>query len=296
MKTDHCSYPNLYCVLAIPTAKKKYDPNFESKSLSSASADSSSSSASESGDGGVERIRRRIPKICLFVQQIQEQVQSLFGISSVLRRLETTGIHIRPSALKEQTSTPEIAETVPLNVAFGIFDERHIVEKILQWRGMTKSGKNITFEEEEGATESPPESMLESVKDISWLCQRLAQANTRRREQLRYWRDHPYASWKDITAISECVRRSRQTTVRQGDQDSNSGTTHGLPTVAVSDVHDIDASWRTQTVNAPTAIGQDQSNSDPKTPEIEEEMFMLPCPYCGMVLDYEEVQNNQCWK
>lgn len=283
------------------------------ESISSVSADSDSDS-NEDGDKQL----RRVPKICLLVQQVLEQVRSLYELSALLRRPKVADKYIRSVNSKSNTAALGDRDSLPLRVCFGDFDQDHIVEKILQWRGLTKSAQCIEFDEEEVARK---ENWLTGhyVEDILWFAQRLAGANTRRREQLQYWSEHPYDPALDTANISQLTTSNpaqvptKQTEEKQNPQShvpqskpSNPDPSHGVSkstiskqsfsTAAVSDIHDTKTNARPRTVYAPTAIGQSRSNSVPSPPKTEDGKATFPCPYCGMTLESSEMQNRQSWK
>lgn len=279
------------------------------ESISSVSADSDSDS-NEDGDKQL----RRVPKICLLVQQVLEQVRSLYELSALLRRPKVADKYIRSVNSKSNTAALGDRDSLPLRVCFGDFDQDHIVEKILQWRGLTKSAQCIEFDEEEVARK---ENWLTGhyVEDILWFAQRLAGANTRRREQLQYWSDHPYDPTLDTANMSRPttpnvaqVLPKEQKSQNQKSQSkpsspdiqrgvSKSATSkQSFSTAAASDIHDTKTNVRPRTFYAPTAIGQSRSNSVPNPPKTEDGETIFPCPYCGMMLESEEMQNRQSWK
>ncbi|OQE89740.1 hypothetical protein PENNAL_c0013G04005 [Penicillium nalgiovense] len=295
-------------------ARRKYDPDVGSDhdSISSVSADSDS----DSNDDGGHRAYR-MPKICLIVQQMLEQIRSLYELSALLRRPKIADKYIRSVNSKSNRATLNDQDSLPLYFSFSHCDEGHIVEKVLQWRGLTKSGRCVEFDNEDVA---PVGQTLtdDGVEDIVWFCQRLAGANTRRREQLQYWTDHPYDPKQDKSNV---VRPETQFQVPvQGKQVeekeplsqpatlnppnlavSRKGpksvmSKQSFSTVAVSDVHDTKTNVRPRTVYAPTAIGQGRANSVPDPPKTERGNFTFPCPYCGMTLETSEMQNRATWK
>jgi hypothetical protein len=257
-----------------------------------------------------------MPKIHLFVQQMLEQIQSLYDLSSLLRRPKIADKYIRSINSKSNTATPSDSDTLPLSISFSSSDESHIAEKVLQWRGLTKSGRSVKFEDEGVA---PVGQGLSSdwVEDILWFCHRLAGANTRRREQLQYWTDHPYDPKQDATNATRLATpdmaqvpakqekqesRSQASTLKPPDLNvSREGPRSALSkqsfsTAAVSDIHDTKTNVRPRTVYAPTAIGQGRSNSVPDPPKTKNENATFPCPYCGTTLESSEMQNRQSWK
>jgi hypothetical protein len=257
-----------------------------------------------------------MPKIRLLVQQMLEQIRSLYDLSSLLRRPKTADKYIRSVTSKLSTATLSDSDTLPLSVGFSSSDESHIAEKVLQWRGLTKSGRSVEFEDEDVA---PVGQGLTSdwVEDIPWFCQRLARANTRRREQLQYWTDHPYDPKQDATNTARLATPDlAQVPTERGKQESRSQVSTLKPpnpslqregpgsavskqsfsTAAVSDIHDTKTNVWPRTVYAPTSIGQGRSNSVPDPPKTANENATIPCPYCGMTLESSEMHNRQSWK
>ncbi|KAF4336913.1 transcriptional repressor tup1 [Fusarium beomiforme] len=295
-------------------ASRKYDPDMGSDydSISSVSADSDSSSLNEEEDTG-----NRMPKICLLVNQITEQIRSLFDLSALLRRPKVKDKYIR-SIGSEKTSNLDSSETSSLASAFIGLDERHIVQKTLQWRGLTKSTMKFDVDVESTA---PLENVSSEggVEDIFWLCQRLARANTRRREQLRYWTDHPYDTKHNVPRISEVgskavlpnlatqskdgsVLGSQASTVNQTKfkeppaMPKSISSKRSFSTVAESDIHETTTDTKPKTVYAPTEIGQARSSSIPNPPKVKDGQLTFLCPYCGFALDSSMMRDRQSWK
>ncbi|KAK3360710.1 hypothetical protein B0T25DRAFT_602509 [Lasiosphaeria hispida] len=130
--------------------------------------------------------------ISYMVHLATEQIRALYDLSVLLRRPTISSKYIR--SIKNANKNGPVTEIMMLRRAFGSYEYNHIIEKVDQWRGQTKSSKKIDLVEEEakeaGATEGPPH--LGSCEDIVWLCHRLAEANMRRREQMEYWLGHPF--------------------------------------------------------------------------------------------------------
>lgn len=254
-----------------------------------------------------------MPKIRLLIQQIVGQIRSLYDLSSLLRRPKIADKYIRSINSKLGTLTSGDSETLPLSVGFRVSDENHVVEKVLQWRGLTKAEKNVIFEEEGVATTR--ESLItDGVDDILWFCQRLAQANTRRREQLQYWSTHPYDPKKEIPSATQLSSqdpkeveeaqelRSQASTLKPPNPNlprpgpRSAVSKQSFSTAAVSLLRDSKTNIRPKTVYAPTAIGKGRSNSVPDPPEAKDDSVTFLCPYCGMTLEYSEMQNKQSWQ
>ncbi|RYP17412.1 hypothetical protein DL765_004542 [Monosporascus sp. GIB2] len=300
---------------ATSIARKKFDlvVGSENDSTSSASTDTDFSS-----DDVGEYRSRRVPKICLLVQQIFEQVRSLYDLSSLLRRPNTADKYIRSTPSKPDTAALGDSDTLPLSVGFSSSDESHVLEKVLQWRSMTKSGRSFEFEDENVAAIGKGLTN-DQIEGILWFCQRLARANTRRREQLQYWIDHPCDSKQDATNAAQLetlnLAQIRAQQVEEKQESRSQASTLKPPnlnisregpksalskqsfsTAAVSDSHDTRTDVRPRTVYAPTAIGKGRSNCVPDPPKTENGKITFPCPYCGTMLESSEMQNRQSWK
>lgn len=160
------------------------------------------------------------------------------------------------------------------------------------------------------------------IQDTSWLCQRLAQANTRRREQLQYWKVRPYEAGPMANAVESAPEpgrdeaglmanvmepapkpgRGEASTIKLG-QTSRSQTTqqtvftrHSFSTAALSDVHNTKTVERPRTIYTPTTVGQDRVNFVPDPPKTDADVTTFHCPYYGMTLDKNEMQERQTWK
>ncbi|RYP69214.1 hypothetical protein DL769_005329 [Monosporascus sp. CRB-8-3] len=297
-------------------AERKLDPlgDTDQDSISSVSADSDSDSGEER-DGPQ---RHSMPKICFLVQQILAQIRSLYSLSSLLRRPQVGGKYLR--SIKAVLKDDSTSETIPLKAAFVKCDYSHIVEKVHLWRGPTKCEMHMEFDTEEAA---PPGSDVSpsDVEDISWLCERLAEANTRRREQLRYWSDHPYDLRSEQATANRleetiparihheevdraCKTESQVATVKPQDLDRQPEgpasrwtlSRQTFSAVAVSDVFDAKPNVRPRTVSAPTTVGKRQLNTVPDVPKTAKTDPFFSCPYCGMTLLSKDMRIRALWK
>ena len=243
------------------------------------------------------------------MEQISAQIRSLYDLSSLIRRPKVADRYISSVSSKQKQSSLSESEHLPPVSAFGSADERHIVEKVLQLRGLTKSTQVLDFENEHAAPAGQDSISWNQIEDIPWFCQRLAQANTRRREQLWYWADHPHNGQDESTAArfetlnllekkSKHESQSQVSTARRADSKKTKTVTskQSFSTVAVSDVHETKTNIRPRTVYAPTAVGQGRSSSVPHPPKASKEDTTFPCPYCGMMLQSSEMMQPQAWK
>jgi len=264
-----------------------------------------------------------MPRIRLLIQQILEQIQSLYDLSALLRRPKITDKYIRSMKSKNGPGTNDSPDAIPLGVALDIADERHGIEKIAQWRGLTKAIVGIDLMREHARRPDFEDSGNgDDLAEIAWFCRRLGRANTRRREQLRYWADHPYDSrngpvhtarpsmpgpvkpLKEVEedAVGRQGSRSETSTVNlpepeiAGQGQKTVVTSQSFSTAAISDVFDNKTNNRPRTVYAPTAVGKTWQNSVPEPPRAAYDKGVFICPYCGMALDSMEMRNRQSWK
>jgi hypothetical protein len=129
-------------------------------------------------------------QIALLLHQISDQLGSLYNLSSLLRRPRVADKYIKSVDSRPETDSKD-PEITPLHVGLTMLDECHVAEKILQWRGLSKT--TYAFDEDEApAAPDNPHLTSQAIEDCPWLCQRLARANTRRRDQLQYWARKPY--------------------------------------------------------------------------------------------------------
>ncbi|KAL6359034.1 hypothetical protein LRP88_09232 [Fusarium phalaenopsidis] len=311
--------PSLSESFATSIAERKCDPviGSDQDSISSVSADDSDTDSDPDLDDDGQPRPKRMPKIRLLVQQIADQIRSLYDLSSLLRRPRIADKYLRSVNSKSHTTASDQPVTLPLMVSFSKLDESHIIEKVLQWRGLTKSGQSLNCEDEAPAQERHSLT-TDDVGDILWYCQRLARANTRRREQLQHWANHPYVSMHDKPTLDRPLPALVQPPIKGSDTKGESGSQastlkpasvkilpggpkstvskQSFSTAAVSDVHDTKTNTRPRTVYAPTSVGQGRSNAVPDPPKTQDGETTFPCPYCGTTLESNEMQNRQSWK
>ncbi len=285
---------------AIPIARRRSDPSEadDQDSVNSVSDDADSDSDSDSNNNSDERERERrfMPKIPLLIRHIREQIRSLYSLSALLRRPSISNKYIR--SLEKVAKDEAASETIPSSLAFSTFDLGHVAEKVRQWRGLTKSDRNVHSGDEETAAEDMLVNRIaDDCGDVWWLCQRLAAANTRRREQLKYWVEHPYDGKTDRPrADGLAIVRAPIGQAGIGDKTPSQvsiikppeaglplrttamSSTYSFSAAAVSDVHDTKTNVRPRTVYAPTEAGQRRSNSVPDPPRAAEDGPSVTCP------------------
>jgi len=166
-------------------------------SASSESDNSSTNSEDGNNSSNVVKTERTTPKISVVMPYIYDQVGLLYHLSVLLHPPALMGRYIK-SAARDGKPSP-----------FAQYDYSHIVEKFHHWQHIaakpgledgTSSQQALAFnqdpEEDRAVSESDPCARLdvESAQESHALIQRLARANTRRREQLQYWTVHPSRS------------------------------------------------------------------------------------------------------
>ncbi|KAK4195455.1 Tetratricopeptide repeat-domain-containing protein, partial [Triangularia verruculosa] len=315
--------------ITIPIAHRKFDECRASDQDSISSVSDESDSEDESS---CEREHRTIPKIVFYIRLISTQIRSLYDISALLRRPTMSSKYIR--SVKKADKKSQETENIMLKRAFSTYDHRHVIEKVRQWRGKTKCAREMDLEkeapreadleedeasaEEVVAGQRKSAEMVEDCENILWLCQRLSEANIRRREQIEYWTGHPYDPRKDQAKAADPVAHILKTApfilgegvvetkntakppvadLRPTQAVTVSGfSKQSFSTVAISELHETKTSARPRTVYTPTEAGQRKSTSVPNPPKVTEDSVSFTCPYCGTMLDTNVMRNRQSWK
>lgn len=295
----------------------EYDSDSES-SASWESARSELDSDSLSGD----ETDLKVPKIQLLIGQIADQVTSLYDLSALLRRPMVTNRYI--SSTSPRKGKDVMSDVIPLSISFTHADEQHVIEKILQWRALNKSGLKLEF-----PNEVPKGYRIETdntVEDIAWFCQRLARGNTRRREQLQYWSDNPCGGSKiskDVakativelpqtaacqgakTNVPKSINSQISTIKQPGLGPDHDGTRRipmsepsrqGFSAAALSVIQDDRTHTRALTVYSRTTTSQRESNFLQGPPSTAIGSVNFPCPYCGAVLQSDYMKQGQNWR
>jgi len=269
--------------------------------------------------------RPKDSKIAWLMQQAFEQIQSLFHLSSLLRRPSFTGKYIR-SVNRNVRVDPEKQES-SLASCLSKFDCKHVLEKVRQWNSLSKSAKDIPYEDEEPVSsyqiQGRTDLDIDCCEDVTALCQRLANANTRRREQLQYWTGHPDSPTAHETISApptldilmkespvpeakragesqsqvSTIKPSDQNHLRQNDEARSSLSKQSFSTVAKSAIFETKTqSGRPRTVYAQSIAVKGRQNRVPNAPTPPKGSFFFLCPYCGMKLISREMEDRQTWK
>jgi len=246
---------------------------------------------------------------------MSEQIQGLYHISTLLRRPGLSGRYLRSTKDGTDSKCSHFAD----------FDYRHVEEKILHWKRQRKmigedESHDPTVTSEEIQTRHDAETG--SQAGLVEICKRLANANTRRREQLLYWETNadrttiealpaahlfgnappaPFSPAQSIAPASESTQ-SETTTVKSLERKMETAslsiaTKETFSTVALSDVlvsrTDID---RPRTIYAQSTVGNKRSNRVPEIPILAKIQLEFRCPYCYKLLNSAEMTIRENWK
>lgn len=235
----------------------------------------SSDDDNDDDDGAVEeaKIGRKRAKISVVMSYIYDQVELLHHLSMLLRQPRLAGRDIKSAGGEGNPS------------AFAPFDYSHIVEKFRHWQHIANSGSEYfetrsqqalsslcqePEEQEQVLSENELQARLymEATHGSYALMQRLARANTRRREQLKYWEVHPSrpgASLKDKAAENEARTQG-------GD-------------------------WP-RTIYEETVVATDRQPPTrvPDVPIRDPWEAFFECPFCHISLESSLMRDRQSWK
>lgn len=284
-------------------------------------SDSDSQADSYSNDDRSHRVSNRrharVSKISVLVNLTFEQIQLLYRLSLLLNRPGLSGRYLRSTNKHEDDSKLSY---------FAEFDYKHICEKLHQW----KRGLEVTIDEEGKEETATTAEDIEERKnrepslsdETEILCRRLAKSNTRRREQLQYWIDHPdrpdvvrsrnatdapeidltsgeaRVKTKSVATKSQTstVKLAEQKTVVDGQFPKSITSKQSFSTVAVSDVFNNKTSLAPRTIYAQSTVGNKTSNRVPDVPTAAKTSPTFKCPYCNLVLESKVMADRLSWK
>lgn len=259
----------------LQTTHDEGESDFESRS---------SSDSSEDGD-----TPQRVPRISILLQQVKDQIESLFELSSVLGRPAFYGRWDRSTATEESV----------LGQAFVEFDRRHVLEKIRHWRGLGKD-QNATLMEED----TTEDDLTRKDDLVPWLCDRLALANSKRRSQLQYWSENPCQLAQDAREPEERIGEEEtnevsteletiDTTQKEGLEPATGGQTLYMSAPGVDDSATEDG--RSQSTQDSNTGYRQGSNRVPDAPTPSNGAH-ASCPYCGVELQNETIEKRKSWR
>lgn len=205
--------------------------------------------------------------------------------------------------------------------SFAEFDLIHVAEKLRSWRQTRK-----VLDSEETSRAANPMGGMEALEDFSHtqaaLVQRLAKANTRRREQLRYWVKYPdrandlteeilikvNASASGLTRnepdVGSAVLKSNAMALQSIDlkdgpyrMSESIKTRDTFSTRIESDVYGRLTATRIPHVQYEKSImGNKRTNQVPRIPRIATESTSFECPCCHGRISVSRMRRREDWK
>ncbi|KAG9513523.1 hypothetical protein KCV07_g8721, partial [Aureobasidium melanogenum] len=215
------------------------------------------------------------------IEFVFEGIRSLYRVSILLRRPRDSSKYLR-------SSNPTIPAHDTLRVTL---DYAHVSEKIRQWRRLTMRSRlggderHVVTEEE---IQLKKENEQQEIADIAFFCQRLAWANLCRREQFKYWIDHPDVPETQTTA-SDVGKE-----IQQKDR-IMSAIPASLSTVAKSALEDNTEVGQSRT-KAKSAVGQPNTTRVPDVPKCSKNGPNFECPFCHVILSSGLMQKREIWE
>ena len=141
------------------------------------------------------------------------------------------------------------------------------------------------------------------------LVRRLALANTRRRQQLKYWEKHPQDAAEGVlseAALFDTATPPKNLAIGRPAKESNPTQSLGIPsratkqsfsTVARSIINDNETfSGRPKTLYEPSLQGAGGYLRVPDIPAVPFGRTSFECPYCRTHLDVKTMRKRQLWK
>lgn len=255
--------------------------------------ESSVSSGSDASDCQANsRVPSKTQRILHLLAIIVDHVQSLFQVSTLLRRPTTSNKYLRSASRKTAAE---------MESPFYSWDLAHIIEKRQFWINQQK----WDMPSENNEVEDIQHQM------IDYLCQRLATANVKRREQLYYWQARPAQpstinlpnEATDINPVATTSSRipTQQPVKKAGPRSEVSKPSHetkqSFSTVAKSDLNDSATfSGRPRTEYVSSAKGGKYVLRVPSVPKVRDESPTFKCPYCSISLDGKSMLRRELWK
>ena len=173
---------------------------------------------------------------------MQEQIRSLYDLSSLLRCPVAKDKFIRSTTSIPYRDDPKSEAETSIDLLFRPFDWSYVSEKILQCHHQTKLDKD-------NAAPSEQQTLISSVEGDPWFSERLAAANSRRREQLQYWSNRVGKTAHSVSPdLTQTPRQNLQTATGGPDSaTSNSASIYDFSTVPISYIFDLHAGNRAGT-------------------------------------------------
>lgn len=129
---------------------------------------------------------------------------------------------------------------------------------------------------------------------------RIATANARRRDQLRYWAGHPFAEEADGEHEPSVTGEKTDPTPSEGtSRRSHPATVNTFSSIARSAIYETQTqAGPSRTVYSPSDFGDDDVPSArvPKVPVEVNQSSSFECPFCRMILQSAPMKDRNAWK
>jgi hypothetical protein len=256
---------------------------------STLTSDSEYSSDSQQPDGDVPKKRPpRISRFSLVLSHISEQISLLYHYSAIFRRPRLRGRYLHSSPQRPDFEIPP-------------YEYSHVQQKFRDLASKSsdaspQSGGAALADASADAKAVPAEFNFE--REV--LSMRIAAANVRRREQLRYWAAHPFDDMEDIMPSpvkqDETDPAPSETTARR----SHPATVNTFSSVARSAIFETGTlAGPSRTVYSPSDVGDHANISSarvPKLPSKASQSSTFVCPFCQMTLESTTMKDRNAWK
>lgn len=247
-------------------------------------------------------------QIVRYIMYVSDAINELYRLGTLVRRPHLSGryLHSTGVSAKFMHSTQH--------------DYQHVRQKLLLWQrqqvdangaglpaGESPEDDHAITPEDMGRRDSIEEETESSELVLS---RRVANANVKRRLQLRYWEAHPYRPEQGSeetpkVASKPVIATSAQTntirSVKEIDTTSTiaPSTVRTFSTVAMSAVlpRTLTRPDTTRTVYAPSVIGEHApSIRVPDLPAVQDSSGLFECPFCHMMLNESAMRFRLNWK
>ncbi|KAK8111515.1 C2H2 and C2HC zinc finger [Apiospora kogelbergensis] len=249
-------------------------------------SDSEYSDCSGVANEETARPRPKVTRLSLVMSHIHEQIGLLYYYSAIFRRPRLGGRYLHSKSDTYQLSIPS-------------YELSHVRQKLSQWDQVVEQDYQI-YSTATTSTKSPhPAPTADETLSL-----RLAAANDRRREQLRYWSQHPWMSEEQPQEDHILVAGTDDDTPGlpepfEGHSQSTFPTARTFSSVARSAISESNPeAVPERTVYASSEFDESGrlASRVPKVPVESMKAEQFECPYCHTVLESSQMNDRNTWK
>ena len=223
-----------------------------------------------------------------------ESIGLLYHYSAIFRRPRLGGRYLHS---KSKDTAPDIP----------YYEYSHVQQKLEEWYQRKDRPQSDFVSDgltaQETLTTDSVESQQASTADLDFLCMRLAAANARRRDQLRYWGNHPFIGdqklfKEEVSADFSRTEIESSVGVSESQSHRSDPTVNTFSSVARSAIYEDDgAPGPARTTYTSSVIGGGKLlKRIPNVPPQSREAPSFECPFCHMTLDSGPMQDRNTWK